>query len=34
MSIIADDGTVGVHDLKTHFSSVIVEVMAGVPVFA
>ena len=29
MSIIADDGTVGVHDLKTHLSSVIVEVMTG-----
>ena len=29
MSIIADDGTVGVYDLKTHLSSVIEEVMAG-----
>jgi len=29
MSVIADDGTVGVYDLKTHLSSVLEEVIAG-----
>lgn len=29
MSVVADDGTVGVYDLKTHLSSVLEEVSAG-----
>jgi len=29
MSVISDDGSIGVYDLKAHLSSVLEEVMAG-----